>query len=75
MPSATLPNMTEPPAICCVSARQLQLIVTARADHEGSVLRRWPRVIDEAAGRRGTAISVARRRSRGVNLYVGQALR
>jgi AcrR family transcriptional regulator len=40
MPSATLPNMTEPPAICCVSARQLQLIVTARADHEGSVLRR-----------------------------------
>jgi len=53
-----LPNMTEPPAICCVNTRQLQLIVTARADQERSVLRRWPRVIDEAAGRRGTAISV-----------------
>src|SRR5262249_60780026 len=58
MPPATLPNMTEQPAICCVSARQLQLIVTARADQERSALRRWPRVIDEAAGRRGTPISV-----------------
>src|SRR5713101_6267964 len=51
MPSAILPSMTEPPAICCVSARQLQPIITARADQERSVLRRWQRMIDDAAGR------------------------
>ena len=40
MPWATLPNMTEPPAICCVRARPLKLSVAARADQERSVLQR-----------------------------------